>query len=61
MRRQGLIRKNFAFAAEALRLEHLFITKNIPVAFIKGSSLAMLAYGNVGIRHNRDIDIVAGF
>src|SRR5262249_10006938 len=34
---------------------------DIPVAFIKGISLAKLAYGNLGLRHNRDIDLVVNF
>src|SRR5262245_14472201 len=56
-----MVRQNLAFAAEALRLQALFVEADIPVAFIKGISLAKLAYGNLGLRHNRDIDLVVNF
>jgi Uncharacterised nucleotidyltransferase len=54
----ALVRQNLTFAAEAVRLQRLFAEANLPVGFIKGVSLAMLAYGNLGIRHNRDIDLL---
>jgi Uncharacterised nucleotidyltransferase len=49
---------NLALAAEALKLHCLFARANLPVAFVKGVSLAQLAYGNLGIRHGRDLDIL---
>jgi hypothetical protein len=50
--------QNLAYAAEAVRLQRLFAEANLPVVFFKGVSLAMLAYGNLGLRHNRDIDLL---
>jgi hypothetical protein len=42
------VRKNLAMAAEALRLQRLFDDADLPVLFVKGTSLAVLAFGNVG-------------
>jgi Uncharacterised nucleotidyltransferase len=53
-----MVRENLAFAAEALKLQALFVEAEIPAVFIKGISLAMLAYGNLGLRHNRDMDLI---
>jgi hypothetical protein len=53
-----LVQQNLALAAEAVRLQGLFTSKDLPVAFLKGSSLAMLAYGDLGIRHGKDIDVL---
>ena len=44
-----LVRENLAMAAEALRLQRLFDEAHLPVLFVKGSSLAMLAFGNLGL------------
>ena len=49
---------NLASAAEASRVWHLFTEAHLPVMFIKGVSLAVLAYGNIGLRHSRDIDLL---
>jgi hypothetical protein len=53
-----LVRENLALAAEAVRLQRLFAEANLPVAFIKGISLAALAYGNLGLRHGKDLDLL---
>lgn len=53
-----LVRQNLAFAAEAMRLQHLFAEANLPVVFFKGVSLAMLAYGNLSLRHSKDLDLL---
>jgi hypothetical protein len=53
-----LARINLALAAEALRVQRLFVEENVPVAFIKGVSLAKLAYGNLGLRHSKDLDLL---
>ena len=53
-----LARQNLELTAEAVRLQRLFAAADIPVAFIKGVSLARLAYGNLGIRHGKDLDLV---
>jgi hypothetical protein len=54
----AMVRQNLAFAAEALRLQRMFNEENLSVVFIKGGSLAALAYGNLGLRHSRDIDLL---
>jgi hypothetical protein len=53
-----MVRENLAMAAEALRLQRLFDAAHVPVLFVKGSSLAMLAYGNLGLRSCQDIDLL---
>src|SRR5262249_59071487 len=53
-----LVRENLAMAAEALRLQRLFDEAHLPVLFVKGSSLAMLAFGNLGLSGGQDIDLL---
>ena len=48
-----LVRESLAMAGEAVRLQRLFDDADLPVLFVKGASLAMLAYGNLGLRHAR--------
>jgi hypothetical protein len=51
-------RENLALAAEAVRLQSLFGEANLPIAFVKGVSLAKLAYGDLGLRHGKDLDLL---
>jgi hypothetical protein len=53
-----LMRENLAMAAEAIRLQRLFDKAGIPVLFLKGASLAAVAYGNLGVRSAKDIDLL---
>ena len=53
-----LVRENLAMAAEALRLQRLFDEADLPVLFVKGTSLAVLAFGNLGLRSGQDIDLL---
>jgi hypothetical protein len=53
-----LVRENLAMAAEALRLQHLFNKAHLPVIFVKGSSLAKLAFGDLGLSGGQDIDLL---
>ena len=53
-----LVRKNLAMAAEALRLQRLFNDADLPVLFVKGAALAVLAFGNLGLRSGQDIDLL---
>jgi Uncharacterised nucleotidyltransferase len=53
-----LVRENLLVAHEALRLQRLFEDAAIPVLFIKGASLAVLAFGNLGLRSAQDIDLL---
>jgi hypothetical protein len=54
----ALVRQNLALAAEGVRLQRLFAEANVPVVFIKGAPLAMLAYGNLGLRQSKDLDLL---
>jgi hypothetical protein len=56
-----LIRENLEMARESLRLQRLFDDAQLPVLFIKGASLAMLAFGNLGLRANQDIDLLVSY
>jgi len=53
-----MVSENLAMAAEALRLQRLFDDARLPVLFVKGSSLAMLAFGNLGLSGSQDIDLL---
>jgi Uncharacterised nucleotidyltransferase len=48
----ALTEQSLVLAAEGLRLQRLFDEANLPVVFIKGAPLAMLAYGNLGLRQS---------
>jgi hypothetical protein len=45
-------------AAEALRLQRLFDKADLLVIFVKGSSLSMLAFGDLGLTGGQDIDLL---
>jgi len=51
-------RKALATARETLRLQQTFDAAAIPAVFIKGTSLAILAYGDLGIKQAADIDLL---
>jgi len=55
---ETLIHENLAMAREALRLQRLFDDADLPVLFVKGASLAVLAFGNLGLRDAQDIDLL---
>lgn len=55
---ERLVRQNLAHSAEALRLRRLFSEAALPVVFLKGVSVAKLAYGNLALRHSWDIDLL---
>jgi hypothetical protein len=44
--------------AESLRLKQLMEAAQIPVLFVKGVSLSVLAYGSLSLKKGRDIDIL---
>lgn len=54
----AVARRNLAMAAEAIRLHRTFSDANLPVAFLKGLPLAMLAYGTIALRPCRDLDVL---
>jgi aryl carrier-like protein len=53
----ALVQRNLALAGETVRLSNLFAANDLPVVFFKGVSLGMLAYGDIGLRHSKDIDV----
>jgi Uncharacterised nucleotidyltransferase len=56
-RAAALVRENLAMAREAMRLQRLFDEADLPVLFVKGPALAVLVFGNLGLRSGQDIDI----
>jgi hypothetical protein len=51
-------RANIAQAAESVRLFRGLEAAGIPVLFLKGVSLGLLAYGDIAIKASRDIDLL---
>ena len=56
-----LVRENLAMAREALRVQRLFDDADLPVLFVKGAALAVLAFGNLGLRAGQDIDLLVPY
>jgi Uncharacterised nucleotidyltransferase len=56
-----LVRENLAMAHESLRLQRLFDDADLPVLFVKGAALAMLAFGNLALRSGQDIDLLVAY
>ena len=56
-----LVRENLEIARESLRLQRLFDDADLPVLFIKGAALAVLAFGNLGLRSAQDIDLLIAY
>jgi len=54
----ALARRNLVLAAETARLCRLFREAAVPVVFVKGVTLAALAYGDIALKHSLDIDIL---
>lgn len=50
--------KSLIFAGETIRVTRILQKEGIPVACLKGTSLSALAFGNIGLRHCRDIDLL---
>ena len=50
--------QGLALTAETLRLQGLFDAAGLPLTVAKGVPLALLAYGNVGLKTSRDIDLL---
>jgi hypothetical protein len=56
-----LVRENLSIARESLRLQRLFDDADLPVLFIKGAALSVLAFGNLSLRSGKDIDLVVRY
>lgn len=57
-RASQLARDNLAMAAETIHLQRAFDAAGIAACFFKGATLAQLAYGGLGLRHARDLDLL---
>jgi hypothetical protein len=53
-----LVRENLEMARESLRIQRLFDHAALPVLFVKGAALAVLAFGDIGRRSGQDIDLL---
>ena len=47
-----------ALSVESLRLQRLLAGAGVDALFLKGSSLAVLAYGDLTVRHSKDVDLL---
>src|SRR5262249_11965354 len=56
-----LVRENLDIARESLRLQRLFDDADLPVLFVKGAALAVLTFGNLGLRASQDIDLLVPY
>src|SRR5262249_27755251 len=56
-----LVRQNLAGAGESLRKKLLLDKATLPVLFVKGSTLAVLAFGKLGLRSSQDIDLLVAY
>ncbi len=54
----GIAQENLLHAAASLRLQSAFSQAGIPLLFVKGATLSILAYGTLALKKSRDIDIV---
>src|SRR5262249_31585683 len=57
----ALVRRNLEMARESLRVHRLFHDANLRVLFVKGAALAVLAFGNLGLRAGQDIDLLVPY
>src|SRR5262249_13836051 len=52
------LRANLQFAAELVRVHKAFEREKVEVTFFKGIPAAIDIYGDIGIRHTKDLDIL---
>lgn len=55
---QKQAQRNLAFAAETAKLYQVFASSAVPVIFFKGVVTALSVYGDIGVRHSKDIDLL---
>lgn len=53
-----IAQQNLVFAAESRRLQAMFEESGLTFLFVKGVTLDILAYGSLGLKKARDIDMV---
>ncbi len=47
-----------ALSVESLRLQRLLLAHGVDAVFLKGSALAVLACGELSVRHSKDVDLL---
>jgi hypothetical protein len=57
----ALVGEALAMAREAMRLQRLFDDADLPLLFVKGPALAVLAFGSLSLRSGQDIDILVPY
>ena len=50
--------KSLIYAGETIRVTRILREAGIPAACLKGTPLSVLAFGDIGLRHCRDIDLL---
>jgi hypothetical protein len=55
---RAITARGLQIAVETVRLQGLFDAAGAPALFVKGASLAQLAYGSQTLKHSRDIDLL---
>jgi len=60
LRRDAILqaKAGLRLAAETIAIEQMMQAGGITAAILKGAPLARLAYGDLGLRHSRDIDVL---
>ncbi len=53
-----MVRQNLKHAAESVRIQAMFDAAGVPLLFVKGVTLAQLAYGSLALKHSWDIDLL---
>src|SRR5262249_35144365 len=56
-----LVRENLEMARESMRLQRIFDEADLPVMFLKVAALAVLTFGNLGVRASQDIDLLVSY
>lgn len=57
-RAQSVAIASMVQAVEAAKLKQLFESRGLPILFLKGSALAIQAFGTVALKRSKDIDIL---
>lgn len=53
-----MVRQNLKHAAESVRIQRIFVDAGVPLLFVKGVTLAQLAYRSLALKHSWDIDLL---
>jgi hypothetical protein len=55
---QSAARRSLQMTRESLRLQRAFEAQGLPLLVVKGAPLAILAYGELGLKESSDIDLL---